>query len=140
MQLKDKIASLYRLFINEFLKYFIIGITGLAVDMITLAFIKETFDMRPVYAVIINQVIMLNYVFFLNKHWTFRSQGITAQQIFKFMTVVMINYVFSVFWMYLLNEKYGVNYLLSRAVNIAIAVSWNFLLYKFYVFPVRKES
>lgn len=125
---------------KQFLKYFIIGVSGVFLDITTLYFLKEYFDFRPVSAVVLNQVLILNYVFFLNKSWSFGSKGATRRQMTKFYILAGFNYIFSVIWMWILNEKFLVNYLLARVINIALAVSWNFLLYKFWVFTQSKSS
>ena len=125
---------------KQFLKYFIIGVSGVFLDITTLYLLKEHFGFRPVSAVILNQVLILNYVFFLNKSWSFGSKGATRQQMAKFYILAGFNYIFSVIWMWILNEKFLVNYLLARVINIALAVSWNFLLYKFWVFKNNSTS
>ena len=119
---------------DQFTKYFIIGASGVFLDIATLFLLKEYFYLRPVWAVMINQLIMLNYVFFLNKFWAFKSNGMTYRQMVRFYSLALFNYVFSVVWMFVLNETFGVNYLLARILNIALAVSWNFAIYKFWVF------
>ncbi len=123
---------------KQFLKYFLIGISGVALDIASLYVLKTIFDMRPVTAVIANQLLMLNYVFFLNKKWSFGAAGLTHQQMIRFYILAGVNYLFSVLWMWTLNENLSVHYLVARIMNIALAVSWNFLLYKFWVFADKK--
>lgn len=123
---------------KQFSKYFIIGSSGVVLDIATLYFFKEYFDMRPVYAVILNQAIMLNYIFFLNKFWSFGAKGTTHSQMIRFYILSGFNYAFSVVWMWMLNEEFHVNYLVARLANIILSVSWNFLIYKFWVFRDQK--
>lgn len=123
---------------KQFLKYFLIGISGVALDMASLYVLKTIFDMRPVTAVIANQLLMLNYIFFLNKKWSFGATGLTRRQMIRFYILAGVNYLFSVLWMWALNENLSVHYLVARIMNIALAVSWNFLLYKFWVFADKK--
>ena len=124
---------------REFIKYFVVGVSGLVLDVGSLYAFKEFLHLRPVTAVIINQAFLLNYVFFLNKYWAFKSRGVTRAQMVKFYTLAGINYVISVAWMYFFNEHLGVNYLLARMSNVALAVAWNFLLYRFWVFKQVPE-
>ncbi len=119
---------------KEFTKYFLIGISGVILDIATLFIFKEYLRLRPVSAVIINQLLLLNYVFILNKYWTFKNKAMAKPQIIKFIILAGANYIFSVLWMLIWNEHLGFNYLLVRLINITLAVSWNFLLYKFWVF------
>lgn len=137
----------------QFAKYFVIGFSAFVLDISTLFLFKEYLHLTAVEAVVLNQVLILNYVFFLNKYWTFKVQGVTRAQIVRFYCVAGVNYGISVVWMWFFTEYHHFaiieparyNYLLFRAVNIALAVAWNFLLYKFWVYkavplPVGIES
>lgn len=119
---------------RQFAKYFIVGISAVILDIGSLFLLKQYAHMRPVWAVVVNQIFLINYVFFLNKYWSFRSKEWAHKQAVRFLIVCAFNYVFSIAWMYLFNEKFGVNYLVARTVNIALAVSWNFLLYRYWVY------
>lgn len=119
---------------HQFVRYFIIGFSGVFLDVGTLYLLKEYLHFRPVVAVIINGILLINYVFFLNKYWAFKSTGVTHKQIVRFFLLAGVNYVIAVGWMYIFNEKLGLNYLLVRVANIALSVTWNFLLYKYWVY------
>lgn len=120
----------------QFAKYFIIGISAVILDVGSLYLLKQYAHMRPVWAVVVNQIFLINYVFFLNKYWSFKNAGWSHMQAVRFLIVCAFNYIFSICWMYLFNEKFGVNYLVARTINIALAVSWNFLLYRYWVYVV----
>lgn len=130
-----KISQLIIAHRKQFLRYFITGISAVILDILTLFLFKEYFGLRPVIAVIINQILLLNYVFFLNKYWSFEEKsGVSRQQVLRFFILQAFNYVFSVFVMWLFNEKLGFNYLLIRLATIALMTAWNFLVYKFWVY------
>lgn len=124
----------------QFIKYFIIGFSGVILDIGSLYLLKQYFHLRPVIAVVINQAVLLNYVFFLNKYWAFKARGFTRKQAFRFFWLASFNYIFSIGWMYFLNEKWGVNYIFARIANIALAVGWNFLLYRNWVYKPASED
>ena len=119
---------------REFAKYFIVGISGLVLDIGSLYLFKEYLHLRPVTAVVINQAFLLNYVFFLNKYWAFKVKGITHKQMVRFYILAGINYLISVTWMWLFTEHGHINYLVARLANVALAVAWNFLSYKYWVY------
>jgi len=119
---------------HQFARYFIIGLGGVVLDIGSLYLLKEYLHLRPVIAVIVNGIFLLNYVFFLNKYWTFKSQGVTHKQVIQFFILSGINYGISIGWMYIFNHIFGFNYLLVRLSNIALSVAWNFLLYKYWVY------
>ncbi len=125
---------------HQFARYFVIGLSGVILDIGSLFLLKHFLHIRPVVAVIINQVFLLNYIFFLNKHWAFKSQGVTRKQMVKFFILAGINYIIAVSWMWFFNEKLLINYLLARVANIAVAVAWNFLLYKYWVYKHEEPA
>ncbi len=119
---------------KEFTKYFIIGVSAVVLDIGTLYLLKEFLHLQPVVAVIINQAFLINYVFFLNKHWAFKSKGVTHKQMVRFYILALVNYGISVAWMYWFNERLDWQYLIVRIANVALSVAWNFLLYKYWVY------
>jgi len=119
---------------HQFARYFVIGLGAVVLDVGSLYLLKQYLHLRPVVAVIINGIFLINYVFFLNKYWAFKSTGVTHKQIVRFFILAGVNYVISITWMYIFNHKLGFNYLLVRVANIALSVAWNFLLYKYWVY------
>lgn len=119
---------------RQFIKYFITGVSAVVLDIASLYALKEHAGMRPVTAVIVNQIFILNFVFFMNKYWSFKADGATARQAVRFLIVAGCNYIIAILWMWFFNERLGLNYLLARIVNIAAAVAWNFLLYRYFVY------
>ena len=123
---------------REFAKYFIIGISAFVADVGSLFFLKEFVQLSPTMAVVINQPVIATGVFLLNKHWSFQAGGLTHRQMVKFYLLAIFNYLFSVVWIYLLHDRFGVYYLYARTLNIALSVAWNFLLYKYWVYRADK--
>ena len=134
----------------QFAKYFVIGIGGVILDIWSLHLLLFYFN--PTISVVINQLFILNLVFFLNKRWAFGSQGITHQQMIRFYLVAGMNYVIAISWMWFFTNPVNFypnlskfvlsqsNYiLLVRAANVALAVSWNFFLYKFFVYSDKSQ-
>lgn len=124
----------------KFARYFATGITAFVLDIALLYILKEFFGLYPVVAVIINQIIIIGFVFLVNKFFSFRANGNTRRQMIKFAVVVGGNYLFAIFWMWFFNHKLGFNYLLVRTANVALAVAWNFLLYQEWVYRPDKTE
>ncbi len=119
---------------KQFFRYFLVGFSGLFLDMGSLYLLADYWHLTPYLAVMINGVFMINYIFFLNKHWTFKSQGVTHKQIVRFLILSGVNYLISIGWMFVFNEKMGINHLIARLMNILLSVAWNFVLYKYWVY------
>ncbi len=131
----EKISKLIIAHRKQLLRYFVTGVSAVILDILTLFVFKEYLHIRPVWSVVINQVLILNYVFFLNKYWSFEEKnGAPHKQALRFFILQAFNYAFSVFVMWLFNEKFAFNYLLVRLACIILMTSWNYLIYKFWVY------
>ncbi len=119
---------------REFAKYFLTGISAFIVDIGSLFVLKKIFGLNQVTAVAMYQPIVILYVFFLNKRWSFQVAGQTHRQLIKFILLAIINYIISIAWMWLLSHEWGVHYQIARVSNIILSVSWNFLAYKYWVY------
>lgn len=123
---------------HQFIKYFIIGIGSVILDMSSLIFLKENLNFKPFIAVIINQILILSFVFTLNKYWSFKEISMTHRQLLRFGIIAGYNYLFSVAAMYAFNGILKIDYRIIRLGSIILAVSWNFFLYKYFVYA-KKE-
>jgi len=119
---------------HQFAKYSTVGISGFLLDFLSLVFLKESFGINPTVAVIINQVVILGYNFGLNKYWTFANKEIPHKQFVRFVILASFNYAFSVVTMYIFNQNLDFDYRIVRILTISTMVSWNFLLYKYWVY------
>ena len=119
---------------KEFIKYFIIGCSAVVLDIGTLFIFKNFLGLSAVMSVVVNQLIICNYVFFLNKYWVFSNRNQVAKQIIKYYLLALFNYLIAIIWMWFFHDILGQNYLLVRISNIALSVVWNFLLYKFVIY------
>jgi len=119
---------------HQFTKYFIVGISGVFLDLATLIFFKEFFGFNATVAVVCNQILMLTYNFLLNKYWSFKNKEIPQKQIVRYLILAGFNYFFSVGVMYLFNHLVNYDYRLVRIATIAVMVLWNFFLYKYWVY------
>jgi dolichol-phosphate mannosyltransferase len=125
---------------RQFFRYFLVGFSGLFLDLGTFYILTDWVHLRPVLAVMVNGILMLNYIFFLNKYWTFKSQGVTHKQMIRFFILAGFNYAVSIGWMFIFNEKIGVHHFIARISNILISVAWNFVLYKYWVYRHEKKD
>lgn len=135
-----KIVGYFKEYSLEFNRYFVIGLSGTVLDIVSLWILKQFFNLVPVLAVVVNQIFILLYLFWLNKKISFRAQGIARQQLVRFVLVFGGNYILAIGWMWVFNHLLNFNYLLVRLVNIALSVSWNFFLYKEWVYKTADKQ
>lgn len=119
---------------KQFTKYFIIGFSGVFLDLGTLYIFKIQLGIIPTFAVALNQIIIIFYNFTLNKYWTFKSREMSHKQLVRYLILVAVNYGLSVGIMYIFNHRLGFDYLLVRLATIVCMVSYNFFIYKYWVY------
>ena len=128
---------------KRFFHYCVVGSSAFVLDFSLLFLLKQVFGLKPVVAVALEQVVVMIYVFFLNKKWSFKADGDVRGQVVRFVSLLGANYIFAIFWMWLWTEvlffsffigEIDVGYMIVRAINIILAVSWNFVLYKNWVY------
>ncbi len=115
-------------------KYIAVGGSGVFLDMGTLALFQNIFGVNPTIAVAMNQILILAYNFTLNKYWSFRNKELSRKQIIRYLALAFANYVISVIVMHYFNEVRHINDKIVRLATIAVAASWNFVLYKQWVY------
>lgn len=122
------------IFTRQFFRYVVVGGMGTLFDIAILYVFKEFFGMTPVLSVVLNQVIMLVYIYVLNRYWTFGSEGNIGLEMTRLYMVFGLNYGIAVAWMWLGYDILGAPYLLVRISNIVCSTLWNFALYRLWVF------
>jgi putative flippase GtrA len=115
-------------------RYFLTGVSGFLLDIALLYLLKQVFGFSSTVSVVINQIIVLTYIFLMHKFFSFQKKGGSQQQVFRFLVVMGINYLLAVGLMWIFAEKIGFNYLLVRTANIALSITWNFILYRKWVY------
>jgi len=125
---------------HQFIKYFVVGFSGLFLDLGLLALCTRVFGWNPTVSLVFSQVIVLGYNFLLNKYWSFANKALSYTQIMRYLTLAGVNYVFSLVIMYIFNEHLGYDELLVRIATIALMVGWNFFLYKYWVYRVEERE
>jgi len=124
----------------QFARYFVVGISAFIMDMFSLWIFIDWFHWPAIISLMINQLIVLSYVFYLNKSWAFKSSGQTKKEVKRYLILYFFNYIFAIGWMWFWHNKLGFEPKLVRLANIILAVSWNFLLYKFFVYHNKGQD
>lgn len=113
----------------KFLKFGIVGFTGMIVDFALTWLFKEKVRIQKYYANTIGFCIAATTNFFLNRNWTFHSNDpeITFQY-FKFFIVSLIGLGINTLVLWILVSKYKKNFYLSKLFAIAVVMIWNFFV------------
>ncbi|MFB6181705.1 MAG: GtrA family protein, partial [Candidatus Magasanikbacteria bacterium] len=112
----------------------VVGVSGLFLDFAVFALFADFILITAWISEAIAKAVAIGYNFTLNKYWSFQSDKKAHKQLVRFLIVAGFNYVFAVVSMYFFHEQIGFHKYLVKASTVAIMVSWNFLLYKYWVY------
>lgn len=124
--------------ILKFLKYCIVGFSGMSIDFSTTWILKEKVKTNRYVAnsVGFSAAAIFNYL--LNKAWTFHSDNKNVTLEFAtFMGIAIIGLLINNFIVYLLNEKLNLNFYFSKLIAICIVTIWNFLMNNYFTFALN---
>lgn len=84
--------------------------------------------------------ISIMYNFTLNRYWTFdvREKESLARHITTYFVLLVFNYLFTVTFVSILGTH--INYIIAKALAVAIQMTWTYPVYKKYIFVSAKSS
>jgi len=140
MVLNEKVLFLGKRFseilvtFEQLIRYICVGLIASAADIFFLHFFTESFLIWYVLSAGLSYLIGVVIVFLLNKYWSFQKFFHTKVQILRYVILVAVNYLVVMFFIYILREYFTVPYMLAKLAIICLQVTWNFFIYKFWVF------
>ncbi|MFA8449246.1 MAG: GtrA family protein [Bacteroidales bacterium] len=122
-------------FILKFLKFGVVGFTGLLVDFGVTFFCKEILKLQKYLANAIGFTIAATTNYFLNRIWTFQSHNPEIiEEYGLFIGISLIGLLINTFILWLIITKWKVNFYISKAFAIGVVTIWNFLANYFITF------
>lgn len=119
---------------RELVRYVMVGIGSFVIDYGLFFVLHSLMNVWYLGATAISQTIALLFNFFSNRHWSFKKTGATHKQLFRYCLLQAWNYAFAIIALYALVTFGDVSPLISKLIIIPIISSWNFLLYKYFVY------
>ena len=121
--------------IFKFLRFGLVGATGVAVDFTVTYFFKEKVRINKFLANSLGFSFAATSNYFLNRIWTFQSQQPDIlNQFGKFFVISLLGLVLSNFLIWFLHSKRKFNFYLVKLISIGIVMIWNFALNYLYTF------
>lgn len=112
----------------KFLKFGIVGVSGTAIDFGFTWLLKEKLKLNKYLANGIAYMCGATSNFILNRWWTFQSQSPDVmEQYFKFLGVSLIGLGLNTLIIYLLVNKWNLNFYVSKIGATLVVLVWNFL-------------
>jgi putative flippase GtrA len=119
----------------KFLKFCVVGSTGMAIDFGTTWMLKERVKINRYIANSTGFILAASSNYILNRIWTFGSNDPQiATQYLYFFLISLIGLGMNNFIIYLLNERFGCNFYISKLSAVVVVTLWNFLMNLFITF------
>jgi putative flippase GtrA len=115
-------------FIMKFLKFGLVGISGVAVDFGTTYFFKEIVKIQKYVANAIGFIVAASSNYLLNRIWTFESHNQIAPEYLRFIIISLIGLGINTLIMWILVSKYKKHFYVSKLFAIGLVTIWNFLM------------
>ena len=123
------------LFVWQFIKFALVGSSGLIVDFGITFLLKEKLSFNRYFANSMGFSIAVISNYFLNKYWTFRDLN---PEIFaqggKFILIAIMGLIINNQVIYIFNHKKDWNFYIAKVLAVGIVVLWNFSANYFYTF------
>jgi putative flippase GtrA len=122
-------------FLLKFIKFCIVGFSGVFVDFGITYFCKEVMKFQKYIANAIGFTIAATTNYILNRTWTFHSQNPQIVMEFsRFFIIALIGLGINSAIIWLMNGKFKVNFYLSKLVATIIVTGWNFMINAYFTF------
>lgn len=127
-------ANLFRIVENSHLiKFLLVGGASFAVDLALLVLLHEVFGVDLWIATPVAFLASLVFNFALQRSFTFRAQNRRHVSLLKYLALVGFN-VLAIDVIVNAFDAWGLSYGIGKAVATVLTTSWNFWLYKVWIF------
>jgi dolichol-phosphate mannosyltransferase len=128
------------LFAKHAFKYYVVGASGVLVNLGMLYVLKEYVGLWYLVSSAIAIYISMTTNFVLNKAWTFNDTVVKQSAVFmyvKFIGISIIGMLIQLGFNYLFVDKTHLYYLLAALISIMIASGVNFVLNRHITFGIK---
>ena len=119
---------------RQFVRYGIIGSSSVLIDMVFLYVLTEVAGFWYMVSAVIATTTVVFFNFFMNRNWSFASNGLMRRQMVKYSMLLGFNYLYSIFGLYFFVEFFHLHYLMGKIIIALTMVTWNFALFKFVIY------
>ena len=121
--------------IVKFVRYCIVGSSGLGIDFFTTWVLKEKVVLNKYFSNSCGFILATSSNYYLNRIWTFNSINPDISKEFSvFVIVSVIGLLINNILLFIFHKKYNNNFYFAKIIAIIITTIWNFLANNFYTF------
>jgi len=118
-----------RLIIIKFLKFCVVGFSGMLIDFGTTWLLKEKARVNKYIANSTGFVLAATSNYIWNRIWTFESRNSEiAVEYLSFILISVAGLGINNLVIYLLNDRLKLNFYLSKLIAIGVVTIWNFVM------------
>lgn len=122
-------------FFLKFIKFCIVGFSGVFVDFGITFLFKEVFKVQKYIANAVGFTTAATTNYILNRIWTFQSNNPqVAEEFSRFFIIALIGLGINSLIIWALSGKFKVNFYVSKLVATVIVTAWNFLINAYFTF------
>ena len=116
-------------FIWKFLKFCIVGFSGMIVDFGTTWLLKEKVKVNKYIANSTGFILAASSNYLFNRFWTFHSVNPRiVSEYGSFILISLVGLAINNLIIFLLNEKMKLNFYLSKLFAVGVVTIWNFFM------------
>jgi putative flippase GtrA len=118
-----------KLFLWKFLKFCIVGSSGMIIDFGTTWLLKEKVKINKYIANSTGFILAATSNYILNRCWTFHSDNTrVAEEYLSFVLISVAGLGINNFVLYMLTDKMKLNFYLSKLLATGVVTLWNFYM------------
>ncbi len=122
-------------FLLKFVKFSMVGFSGVFVDFGTTFFCKEILKIQKYVANSFGFILAATTNYVLNRIWTFHSTNPNVMLEFtRFFSIALIGLVINLLIIWAMTGKFKVNFYVSKLVATLLVTLWNFLINAYFTF------
>jgi putative flippase GtrA len=122
------------LLLRQFIAFSGVGVVAAVAHYGVLILLVEMGGISPVVATLWGFVAGAIVSYTLNRRFTFRSDRPHRSAVPRFLAVTAGGFVLNGVAMWLLNEQWGIPYLVAQVIATAVVLFWNFTANRFWTF------
>lgn len=127
---------------SKILRYLLVGFSAYAAEIAVIFLLHNVLGRSNAFSVALSFWVGFIWAFIAQKLFTFQSTNTTkkhlAKQVVLYSGLVLVNYVFSIFMVYVLQDY--LNVIIIRTITIGIIVCWNFVIYNKIIFKKHEDG
>jgi putative flippase GtrA len=118
-----------KVFLLKFVKFCVVGFSGMLVDFGTTWFLKEKVRINKYIANSTGFILAASSNYIWNRFWTFQSENKQiVTEYFSFILISLAGLGINNFIIFLLNDKMKMNFYISKLFAIGVVTLWNFIM------------